>query len=121
MVCNDVSECFLIKMINENKKSGISIIGILLLGIILIIVLSYFNVSLKAVVESPNVQNNFGYIGSAGRSLWNDYLAKPLSDIKNSAVVKYFWNSFISNMQRIHDGESTDFQKYAPTFPIDNH
>lgn len=105
-------------MANRKKKGGISILGILLLGIVLIIALSYFNISLKAVVESPNVQNNFSYIGSTGRSLWNDYFAKPLSDIKNSAVVKYFWNSFMKNMQYIHEGEPTDFQRSAPTFPI---
>jgi len=106
-------------MINFNKKKGgISILGILLLGIILIIFLSYFNISLKAVVESPNVQNNFSYVGSSGRSLWNDYLAKPFSNVLNSTVVKYFWNSFITNMQNIHDGKPTDFQKFAPTVPI---
>jgi len=103
----------------NNRKGGISILGILLLGVILIIFLSYFNISLKAVVESPNVKDNFNYIGSSGRSLWNDYLAKPFSNVLNSTVVRGFWDSFIKNMQYIHDGEPTDFQRSAPTFPID--
>ncbi len=102
-------------MANRNKKGGISILGILLLGVVLVIVLSYFNISLKAVVESPGVQNNFTYIGSTGRSLWNDYLAKPFSNVLNSTIIKTFWNSFISNMQRIHNGQPTDFEKMAPT------
>jgi hypothetical protein len=100
------------------KSGGISILGILLLGIALIIILSYFNVSLKAIVENPKTQENFNYVGSAGRSLWNDYLKKPLSNVINSDVVQYFWKSFLRNMQSIHNGQPTDFQKAAPTLKI---
>ncbi|MBU0612267.1 hypothetical protein KKA39_00865 [Patescibacteria group bacterium] len=100
------------------KKGGISILGALLLGLVLIIVLSYFNVSIKAIVESPKAKDNFSYIGSTGRSLWNDYLKKPFSNVLNSDTVQYFWKSFLKNMQNIHDGKPTDFQKSAPTLKI---
>ncbi len=99
----------------RHKKGGISILGILLLAVVVIIVLSYFNISLKAVVESPATQNNFNYVGSSSRSLWNDYLAKPVSDVLNSKIVKTLWSSFIDNMQRIQKGEPTDFQLIAPS------
>jgi len=102
----------------NNKKGGISILGILFLGFILIIVLSYFNVNIKAIVESPKAKENFGYVGSAGRSLWNDYLKKPFSNVVGSDTVQYFWNSFLKNMKNIQDGKPTDFQKVAPTFPV---
>ncbi len=106
-------------MKNAQKNKGvISILGIVLLGIILILVLSYFHISLKAVVESPDTQNNINYVGGSGRSLWNDYLAKPVSEVLNSAIVKNFWDSFISNMQRIHDGQPTDIQNSAPVVPL---
>ena len=99
----------------KGKKGGISILGIIFFTVIAIIVLSYFNISIKAVVESPQAKDNFTYVGSTSRSLWNDYLAKPVHDILNSDVVKFFWNAFVSNMQSIHDGKPTDFQKFAPT------
>ncbi|MFA6524010.1 MAG: hypothetical protein WC264_00845 [Candidatus Paceibacterota bacterium] len=102
----------------NNKKGGISILGIVLLGIILIIILGYFNINIKAVVESPNTQSNFSYIKSSGRSLWNDYLKKPFSNVIGSDTVQVFWDSFLKNMKNIHDGKPTDFQKVAPTFPI---
>ncbi len=98
----------------SNKKGGISILGILFLTVILIFVLSYFNISLKAIVENPNTQNNFSYAGYVGRSLWNDYLSKPVSDVLGGITVKTIWDGFISNMQNIHDGKPTDFQKLAP-------
>lgn len=97
------------------KNGGISILGILFLTVILILVLSYFNISLKAVVENPNTQNNINYVGGTGKSLWNDYLKKPVSYLWNDVFVKIFWASFISNMERIRDGQPTDFEKMAPT------
>ncbi|MFZ2072799.1 MAG: hypothetical protein WA101_00165 [Minisyncoccia bacterium] len=105
-------------MKNLNKKSGISILGALLLGVILIIVLSYFNVNLKAVVESPSTQSNLNYVGSSSRSLWNDYLKQPIANVFNSKPVQYFWNSFLRNMQNIHDGKGNDFERTAPTINI---
>ena len=107
-------------MIKISKKGAISILGILLLAVVLILVLSYFNISLRAIVESPSAQNNFGYVGSSSRSLWNDYLAKPVHDVLNSSIVKNLWNSFIDNMQRIHEGKPTDFQKFAPSVPFNS-
>ena len=104
----------------NNKKGGISILGILLLAVALIIVLSYFHISIQTVVQSPDAQNNFNYVGSTSRNLWTDYLAKPVSNILNSTIIKNLWDSFISNMQRIHDGKPTDFQLSAPQVPLPN-
>lgn len=98
------------------KGGGISIIGILLLGIILIVVLSYFKISLKSIVESPETQSNFSYVSGAGKSLWNDYLKKPASYLWNDVFLAIFWKSFISNMENIRDNKPTDFEKLAPTF-----
>ena len=98
----------------KNKKSGISIIGILFLCAILIMVLSYFNINIKAVVESPTAKENVNYVGGAGKSLWKDYLQKPASYLWNDVFVKIFWASFISNMERIRDGKPTDFDQAAP-------
>ena len=35
--------------------------------------------------------------------------------LKDNSTVNYFWSSFISNMQRIHDGKPNDWQLAAPT------
>ena len=82
------------------------------------LVLSYFNISIKTVVNNPTGQENITYVGGGARSLWNDYLAKPFSNVLNSTVVKGLWDSFITNMQYIHDGKPTDFQRSAPIVPI---
>lgn len=102
-------------MLNFNKeKRGISIIGILLLGFILILVLSYFKVSVKSVVESPEAQENIGYVRGGTVSLWDRYLKEPASYLWNDIFVNIFWKSFVNNMERIRDGQPTDYELNAP-------
>ena len=101
-------------MINFNREKGISLIGILVLAFILILVLSYFNISVKSVVESPTGQENINYVGGGTVSLWDRYLKGPASYIWNDIFVNIFWKSFVNNMERIRDGQPTDYELNAP-------
>lgn len=98
-----------------NNKKGISIIGILLLGFIIILILSYFRISVRSVVESPEAQDNITYVGGGTRNLWNDYLKEPASYLWNNIFKNIFWASFVDNMERIRDGKTTDYENSAPT------
>lgn len=105
-------------MQNNNRQKGISILGILVFGIFIILVLSYFHISIKAVVESPSNKENMNYVGGGAKSLWTAYMAEPASYLWNDVWVNIFWKSFISNMERIRDGQSTDFEKAADNLKI---
>jgi hypothetical protein len=99
----------------KNKKnSGISLIKVLILGFIFILVLSFFNISIREVVESPDGQDNINYVKGTGVTIWEAYLKKPLSYLWNDVFVDIFWQSFISNMERIRDGKPTDYELAAP-------
>lgn len=87
-------------MKNLDKQKGISILGILFLGLIIILALSYFHISIKAVVESPAGQENLNFIEGTSRSLWNDYFAKPASYLWNDIWLNIFWKPFISNLDK---------------------
>ena len=104
-------------MKNFNEK-GISILGILILAVVVILVLSYFNVSIKSVVESPSGQENINYVEGGTESLWNEYLAQPASYLWNDVWVNIFWKSFINNMERIRDGQPTDLDKAANNLQV---
>ena len=97
-----------------NKNKGISILGILFLGVILIFVLSYFGISIRAIVEDPKTQDNIEYVGGGTKSVWDRYLKDPASYIWNDVIVDIFWVSFISNMERIRDNEPTDYEGASP-------
>ncbi len=73
-------------MDNLDKKAGISILGLLVLAVLFLLVLNYFHLSVKIVPDSSSPQSNINYIGEVVKSLWNQYLEKP---------VHYIWNDFI--------------------------
>jgi hypothetical protein len=105
-------------MKNLNKKRGISILGVIFFGFIIVLVLSYFNVSIKSVVESPTGQENINYVKGSTKSLWETYLAEPVHYLWNDVWVNIFWKGFISNMERIRDGQPTDLDKAAEDLKI---
>lgn len=105
-------------MKNFNKKAGISIVGILILAFIALLVLSYFNISIKSVVESPVGQENINYVGGGTENLWTTYLAKPAAYLWNDVWINIFWKGFINNMERIRDGQPTDYTNAANNLKI---
>lgn len=103
----------------NNTKKGISILGVLVFGVIIILVLSYFNISIKSVVESPTGQENVNYVGGGAKSLWTTYLAKPASYLWNDVWINIFWKGFIYNMERIRDGQPTDLDKAGDNLKVE--
>ena len=109
-------------MNNKIKKinGGISLIGMLILGFIIILILSYYKISLKSVVESPVAQDNIQYVQGQGRDIWTDYLQKPADYLWNKVFKDILWASFINNMERIRDGKKTELEEAAPVLNIKN-
>jgi len=100
------------------EKGGISLVGILILGFILILVLSYYKISIKSVVESPTAKENINYVGGTSKNLWNDYLKKPADYFWNKVVKDLLWKSFVNNMERIRDGKPTELEESTPSVDI---
>ena len=94
-------------MKNFNKKGGISILGLLVLAVVILLVLSYFHISIRAVVDSPTGQDNINYVSGTSTNLWDEYLKKPVDYLWNDVWVDIFWKSFINNMKAIRDGNPT--------------
>lgn len=90
-----------------------SILGVLVMGLLIIIVLSYFNISLKSIVESPTGQENVTYVKDTAKNVWVTYLAEPAEYLWKDVWVNIFWKGFISNMERIRDGKPTDLDNAA--------
>ena len=107
-------------MKNLNKrKRGISIIGILFFGFIIVLVLSYFKISIRSVVESPTAQDNISYVGGGTRNLWDEYFRKPVSYLWNDIFINLLWSSFTDNLEKIKRGEPHDFNQNPPQVPME--
>ena len=105
-----------LKKTNQKTNQGISILGIIFWGFVAILVLSYFQINLKSVVESQESKENFEYVGTNTKSFWQKYLKDPAHYLWQDVWVDIFWKSFINNMERIRDGKPTDIDGASPKF-----
>ncbi len=99
---------------NKIKKGGISILGIIILAFIAVFVLSYFKISIKSIVESPEAQDNLGYVSGGTKSIWDEYLKAPAEYLWKDVFIDIFWQGFISNMKKLRDGQPTDYETSVP-------
>ena len=102
-------------MRNLGGQRGISILGAVILFVIILVILGYFDISVKSVVEKPETQENLNYVRGGVMGIWDKYLAKPASYLWNDVWLPYFWRPFIDNMGRIRDKMPTDYDLNAPT------
>lgn len=100
------------------NNRGVSILGLIFLCFILILVLSYFNISVRSVVQSPTAQDNLHYVSDQGTSVWDRFLKSPFHYLWHDVWLGIFWKSFILNMERIRDGQPTDYQTSAPVVNV---
>ena len=82
----------------------------IVLGLIVIIVLSFFGYDLKAIIEAPLTQNNLHYVGGGVSKVWNDYLSKPVTYLYKNVFIGILWNSFLHNLGRINAGAPTELE-----------
>ena len=102
---------------NIKRNRGMSLLKMIFLGFLLILVLSYFGINIKALMESPTTQSNIGYVKGTSETVWDSFLKRPVSYLWNDVFVEIFWNAFINNMKNIREGKPTDFESSAPKSP----
>ncbi|PIS13541.1 MAG: hypothetical protein COT67_01220 [Candidatus Tagabacteria bacterium CG09_land_8_20_14_0_10_41_14] len=91
------------------------LVKLVILIIIGAIVLGYFGINLRSIIESGPVQDNLGYLWGGVKLLWNDYLKKPFTFAYN-IFYEYLWKAFIASMERLKGGQDPEFIENAPTF-----
>ncbi len=90
-------------------------IKIILIIIVAVVVLGYFNIDLRSVWNSETVQNNLGFIWNGTKTIWNDYLKEPATFVWG-AFYNYIWLAFVENMERIKDTGEVLPETVVPTF-----
>lgn len=103
-------------MIKLATKGGISILGVIFLGVILILVLNYFHLSIK--VEHTDDGSTTSQTNTF-ENIWNKYFKQPVGYIWNEIVIKAFWQPFMNVMNRIGNSDWTanqeDYPELLPT------
>ncbi len=82
----------------------------ILLGLVIIIVLSFFGYDLKAIMEAPLTQNNIHYVTGGVSYVWDTYLKGPIVYFWDKIFVGILWKAFVHNLERIDAGAPTELQ-----------
>lgn len=102
-------------MFSIQRNTGL--IKFIILIVILIIVLSYFNIDIRGIIETPQTQENLSYVWGVVIFVWTEYLSSPVLYFWNNIFIDLLWESFVSNLERIKAGEPHDFELNAPRVP----
>lgn len=100
----------------EYKKGGI--VRTIILVVSALLILSYFGLNIRAIVNSPTGQDNFSYSQEIMIKVWNNYLKGPATYLWNDIFIKLIWNPAIENLTRMKNGEPDSIRTAAPTLPI---
>ncbi len=107
-------------MYNLIKKRNASRGGLLrtvIFIIIILLVLSYFGLNIRAIVNSPAGQENFTYVQEIMINVWQNYLKKPVIYLWNDIFLKLIWEPAIENLTKIKNGQPDSLTSSAPTVP----
>lgn len=91
---------------HPNKNSGF--IRLIILIVALILILSYFGVSLRNIANSETGQDNFGFVKEIGVKIWDavvgfwdKYLAEKVMYVWDEIIIKFGWNFITESIDKI--------------------
>ena len=85
----------------KNKKGFIRLIVLI---IVAIIILSYLNFDLKKLFTTPTTVNNFSYVWTFIKNVWNNYLSVPFTFLWSEALkplMNILWKAFKAGIENI--------------------
>lgn len=96
----------------SQKNTNRGVIKLILILVVFILILSYFNIDLRAVVESPQAQQNIQYVKSLVlrawdttlKPLWDNYLSKPILYFWQNIFIEILWKSFTQGLSALQAG-----------------
>lgn len=83
----------------------------IVIGLILIVVLSFLGYDLQAIIESPLAQKNLTYVKDGAVYVWDEYLKSPINYFWNNIFIGILWNAFLNNLGRINAGAPTELEE----------
>jgi len=89
----------------------------IILFVVALLILSYYGINLRELVNAPTTQDNVSYVATTTVTFWNKYLKVPAAYLWNDIFVDLIWNPAISNLKAMKNGEPTNISSSTPTLP----
>lgn len=93
------------------------LIGWVIIIVVALLILSFYGFSLRALVNNPVTQDNFGYVATSTVSFWDKYLKQPADYLWKDIFVNLIWDPAVDNLTRMKNGEPTNIASSSPTLP----
>ena len=100
----------IIYTMNTNK----GFIQIVVLIVIILIVLGYFGLNIRDIIDSPAVSDNLSYAWGVVVHVWQNYLAAPVAYLFG-VFKNLLWGAFITNLESIKNGSGNTLENMAPS------
>jgi len=81
--------------------------------VIALLILSYFGLNIRAIVNSPAGHDNFTYVQEVMYNIWTNYLKGPVTYIWH-IFIDLIWNPAIENLTEMKNGGQGDIIRSAP-------
>lgn len=88
----------------------------IVIGLIALLVLSFFGYDLQSIVEAPITQRNLGYVWDGVTFIWDEYLSRPITYFWNNIFIGILWNSFLHNLGQVNSNAPTELEAAAQRF-----
>jgi hypothetical protein len=85
--------------------------------VIALLILSYFGLNIRDIVNSPAGRDNFSYTQEVMIKIWDNYLEKPVTYLWNDIFIELIWNPAIEALEEMRDGEPHPLQSSGPKMP----
>ncbi|MDE2038072.1 MAG: hypothetical protein KGI69_02505 [Patescibacteria group bacterium] len=93
------------------------LVKLVVMIVIALLVLSYFGINLRRLVDSPTNQDNVAYIASSTAGVWNGYLKQPAT-FAWGIFVSYIWDPALQGLIDLKNHKQTpDFGSSTPALP----
>ena len=90
-------------------------IKLIILIVVLLVVLGYFGINIRSIVENDTAKSNVSYVWNWTKAMWGTYLASPAKYLWNDVFINLIWNSFIDSMKRIKAGQNPKMYDKSPS------
>jgi len=101
------------------KKREVSrgLVKTVIMIVVALLILSYFGLNIRTIVNSPAGQENFSYAQELMVKVWDGFLKKPVMYLWKDIFLDLIWNPAVENLTKIKNGEPDDLRTNAPEIP----
>lgn len=102
--------------IKKGPAGNKGLIRIIIIIIIALLILGYFNINLRNIVNAPTTQDNISYIATSTVFVWNNYLKAPATYVWG-IFINLIWEPALYNLEQMKNGQPTNINTTTPMFP----